>query len=81
MGIVIIKLAIIRSKFGHDLLQNLVIICPTLHSGMGLKKRPKTQLPMQIPPKISSAVCQENVVSSLMMIMMRVDGDIRMIDG
>ena len=46
-----------------------------------MKKRPKTQLPMQIPPKISSAVCQENVVSSLMMIMMRVDGDIRMMDG
>ena len=48
---------------------------------MGLKKRAKTQLPMQIPPKISSAVCQENVVSSLIMIMMTVDGDIRMMDG
>ena len=81
MDIVIIKLAINWSKFGHDLLQNLVIICPTLHSGMGLKKRAKTQLPMQIPPKISSAVCQENVVSSLIMIMMTVDGDIRMMDG
>ena len=81
MGIMIIKLAINRSKFGHDLLQILVIICPTLHSGMGLKKRAKTQLPMQIPPKISSAVCQENVVSSLIMIMMTVDGDIRMMDG
>ena len=46
-----------------------------------MKKRAKTQLPMQIPPKISSAVCQENVVSSLIMIMMTVDGDIRMMDG
>ena len=46
-----------------------------------MKKRAKTQLPMQIPPKISSAVCQENVVSSLKMIMMTVDGDIRMMDG
>ena len=48
---------------------------------MGLKKSAKTQLPMQIPPKISSAVCQENVVSSLMMIMMEVDDDISIPDG
>ena len=46
-----------------------------------MKKRAKTQLPMQIPPKISSAVCQENVVSSLMMIMMKVDDDISIPDG
>ena len=81
MGIMVIKLAINRPKIFHDLLQNLVIICQTLHSGMGLKKSAKTQLPMQIPPKISSAVCQENVVSSLMMIMMKVDDDISIPDG
>ena len=46
-----------------------------------MKKSAKTQLPMQIPPKISSAVCQENVVSSLMMIMMKVDDDISIPDG
>ena len=30
----------------------------------------KKQLPMQIPPRINKAVCQENVVSSLIMVVM-----------
>ena len=38
MDIVIIKLAIIWSKFGHDLLQNLVIALPDLAFWDGLEE-------------------------------------------